>query len=288
MKKVLKYVLTGLLCLVLLENSGMVTYAESEGLQSPKSEQFENLKLEDGIEFAMNTYQEFMRYFLVRCRKLESLKVRDIENTEIGKPFLLYNVDGRQQPAYVYLPLYLDGKAVHIINALEYEDGYWQYGPGPIAFLIAENQADILNQIGYKDKECIFYSINNTCYVESEDERLIITAANARDENVYSKEEEAFLKMSFQEKKKMVQKGLESLCDVSNYDEFDEDVQKQLTGEYAGENEDKEKENTVMTKVLVILGIIVTVSVIAAIGKVFYEKRKRASENSGQKKSTEQ
>lgn len=200
-----------------------------------------------------------MRYYIVRVRKLGSLKIGDLENIELGKPFALYNVDGRQQPAYVYLPLYKEGKAIYIINALEYREGKWMYGGGPIAFVIEENQTEILNQMKYGKEECIFYSINNTCYVESETKRLVISKANARDEEMYSEKEEVFLNMNFQEKKGMVENGLKELCDTVGYNEFDEDVEKQLTGDI--ENQEKMEVSAKINKeakalLIFIIGII--------------------------------
>ena len=209
--------------------SNMPTAEEKKELSSPVSEYFDTINLEDGITFAENTWRDYLKYYIVRIRRLDNLKVNELDSAEMGKPFLIYNVDG-EQPAYVYLPIYKDRKVVHIINELEYANGHWQYGSGPMTFYFFDG--DVLDQIGYLKNDCIFYSINNSCYVESKHRKLLMQKVNAEDEDVYSPEEEKFMKMSFFEKQETIDKGLSELKDVDKYCEAgDEDVRKQLTGD---------------------------------------------------------
>ncbi len=231
--------------------SNMPTAEEKKELRSPVSEYFDTINLEDGITFAENTWRDYLKYYIVRIRRLDNLKVNELGSAEMGKPFLIYNVDG-EQPAYVYLPIYKDRKVVHIINELEYANGHWQYGSGPMTFYFFDG--DVLDQIGYLKNDCIFYSINNSCYVESKHRKLLMQKVNAEDEDVYSPEEKKFMKMSFSKKQETIDKGLSELKDVDKYCEAgDEDVRKQLTGD----SEKNEAQKNSMS--IAVAGIIVMV-----------------------------
>lgn len=231
--------------------SNMPTAEEKKELSSPVSEYFDTINLEDGITFAENTWRDYLKYYIVRIRRLDNLKVNELGSAEMGKPFLIYNVDG-EQPAYVYLPIYKDRKVVHIINELEYANGHWQYGSGPMTFYFFDG--DVLDQIGYLKNDCIFYSINNSCYVESKHRKLLMQKVNAEDEDVYSPEEKKFMKMSFSKKQETIDKGLSELKDVDKYCEAgDEDVRKQLTGD---SEKNEAQKSTMLTAVA---GIIVMV-----------------------------
>lgn len=188
------------------------------------------LSIEAITEFMQEHYKEEIRrntsYYFEFLKEYTDFTEDEIDDLELGKPFTEYNVDGKQF-AFVYFPLYKDGKAVGIIPAEYGESSYWiTCNTHNLPYLSME----ALNQLDYQNEKVIFYSINNTWYAENRKKRIKLGTAAAND-LPYSKEEVAFMKMSWKEKVKLAEEGEKHLCRVTAYAWLaDEDFSEQTTG----------------------------------------------------------
>lgn len=217
------------------ENLSWIKYGESDWEKEQKlnpKEVCTTLSIEAITEFMKEHYKEEIRqhtsYFFEFAEGYIDFTENEIDDLELGNPFTEYNVDGKQF-AFVYFPLYKEGKAVGIIPVEYGESSYWIICSthGLSCFSICQEELDRLD---YQNEKVIFYTINNTGYAENRKIRIKL-GTDVANEQPYSKEEIVFMKMSWKEKVKLVEEGKNHLCRLTTYSWLmDEDFSKQTTG----------------------------------------------------------
>lgn len=236
--------------------------------------------LQEALAFVEETYKDYLVYR--REKKLGpsfSMTDEEIDKLTVGKGFYVYNVDGKQQQAILFYPLY-EGETCRWILKMAYQEGEWTYKIhfDPFFFiLVSDINIEALTELDYAGKESICYSINNEVYMEIEDNKVLLEETYEKDGDVYSKEELEFMNMDFEQKKVLYDKGYEELYDVKYCDIGDDDPDKQLVGgEYPEENESEssnsEKNETQKNSMpTAVAGIIVMVFGAAAV-KIWMRK----------------
>lgn len=235
---------------------------------------------QEALAFVEETYKDYLVYH--REEKLGpsfSMTDEEIDKLTVGKGFYIYNVDGKQQQAILFYPLY-EGEKCRWILEMAYQEGKWVYEIhyDPFGFiLVSDINTKALTELDYAGKESICYSINNQVYMENEDNKVLLEEAYEKGGDVYSKEELEFMNMDFEQKKALYDKGYEELYDVKYCDIGDDDPDKQLVGgEYPEESESErrnsEKNETQKNSIsTAVAGIIVMVFGAAAV-KIWMRK----------------
>lgn len=202
-------------------------YGEDEPVEEEKtyvSQTYSGIRIEDAECFMKEVYKDVLKAFYLDYNQLGAadFKEEEIDELELGRPFLDYNVDV-VKAADVYFPLYKDGVVTGITGARYYE-GCWHASDGI-------SQSPIM--LDYKEEEVIYYSINNTWYAESRKKRLKVGFHYALDETIYSKEELSFMKITWKEKLQLVREAEENLTEYTNvYDDWS----RQTIGEVQNQN----------------------------------------------------
>ena len=235
---------------------------------------------QEALAFVEETYKDYLVYHREKMLGPSfSMTDEEIDKLTVGKGFYIYNVDGKQQQAILFYPLY-EGETCRWILEMAYQEGKWVYEIhyDPFGFiLVSDINTKALTELDYARKESICYSINNQVYMENEDNKVLLEEAYEKDGDVYSKEELEFMNMDFEQKKVLYDKGYEELYDVKYCDIGDDDPDKQLVGgEYPEENE-SESSNSEKNEVqknsmsTTVAGIIVMVFGAAAV-KIWMRK----------------
>lgn len=264
-----------------------LVYAAEEVLPAELKWHTEDCETSD-IAVAQNylekNYQAIITEALVDYTEWQGMNftAEDIENLTLGSPFLEYNVDG-EQLAVLYFPLYNGNEAVGLITLVHKRGSWTRYydcNPGDLYAVWK-----LLDAVDYENTDTIVYTINNRCYVENCDKGMSMRIAymeNGDDVN-YSAEESAFMKMSWSEKKKLVEEGNKNLLPYSRTSwNCDDDRSKYVT--YTGgepmdlqieEIQDEEKMQNIKL-VLLVVGVVVLITV-ASTAIILGSKRKNKS-----------
>lgn len=189
---------------------------------------------QEAFAFVEETYKDEIRYRRDNKSGSEFYLWTDeeIDKLTVGKGFYVYNVDGKQQQAIFFYPLY-EGETCRWFLKVGYEEGEWKYFVynDPFHFFIASDiNAEALTRMDYAGKESICYSLNNQVYMEVEENKVLLECMNEQDGDVYSKEELEFMNMDFEQKKALYDKGYEELYDVRYCNIGDDDPGKRLVG----------------------------------------------------------
>lgn len=196
-----------------------------------ESEPYESIRIEDGIAFAQETYVEYLSHYAKDSSNYDANNyqavdhtavtyesIEEVERLTLADPFIIYEIDGVQQPACLYFPIYDRDEFQYIILFdVEFENGRWHYGtldPGEI--VMYEEFPAMFEQVDYLNEECIAYSINAEIYLESKKACVKLTPAQTDIEG-FSMKELAFMNMDFEKKKETVNNGLQTLCAVEDY-----------------------------------------------------------------------
>lgn len=172
------------------------------------SECYESIKLEDAIAFA----EEIYRYF---CMVSMTCNKAEISSYYLGKPMIAYNVDGETY-AVTEFPIYDDDDEVVTTMRVFYEDNRWTINwVSTNCVFDSTGPKRVLNEYyrdEYENEEVIVYTINNRMYIETKDKcaYYVLAGWHGEGEEDYTIQEQQFMKMSWNEKKNLVQQGIEN------------------------------------------------------------------------------
>ena len=183
------------------------------------SEYCETMDIADAELFANDNFRDYLLEYYPYTKS-------EVQNLHLGKPFVEYNVDGTCF-ALVYFPVYDDDKVKTVISA-NYQQHHWyldfklKADVSLLGIIDSSRMTNLLNtafkdENKYENADVIVYTINNMCYVETPYQcyRCVTNAMIKKYQNVFSEEEEEFLKMSWKDKKQLAEDG------IKNWKEFD-------------------------------------------------------------------
>ena len=119
------------------------------------------------------------------------ISISDMSNISMGEPYYIYDVRKELQSARFYFPIYDENQIILMLH-INYTSEGWKV-------TMDTEYTDVLNELDYKNTDCIFYYIGSDIYAENETQvRLIQGNGKKTDE---------FINKSFEEKKSAVEAG---------------------------------------------------------------------------------
>lgn len=112
--------------------------------------------------------EEQAKIYAEQCYKEMVEAICEIQNYEIdtkqeillGNPYNIYQNNLEIQQAHYIFPIYIQGKIIFELSVAYMDTGF--------GASIGEGNAKLLERVNYNNEDCIVYSVDDVCYLETE------------------------------------------------------------------------------------------------------------------------
>lgn len=176
--------------------------------------------------------EEQAKIYAEQCYKEMVEAICEIQNYEIdtkqeillGNPYNIYQNNLEIQQAHYIFPIYIQGKIIFELSVAYMDTGF--------GASIGEGNAKLLERVNYNNEDCIVYSVDDVCYLETEQGTYVMGSSEEENQEKFKikkfniqvaekKEEKTqnsgqFETMSFTEKKNKIENSYKTVKAVTS------------------------------------------------------------------------
>ena len=117
-------------------------------------------------EYAQEYYMDMVQTAVEGMQEEMGISISDMSNISMGEPYYIYDIQEDVQTAEFYFPIYDQSKVILILHTILTDEGWKIY--------MDTQNTSVLNDINYKNTDCIFYRIGENVYVENDEQTIQI------------------------------------------------------------------------------------------------------------------
>ncbi len=155
------------------------------------SNDLENIIPKEAMDYANKHYKTFCKILINDGEDI------DLENVQLQNPYYVYNPKSdKQQLSSFIFPIYQRNDCICLFEVDRAENGW-------VGSITCKGE-NIIDQMEYASKNCLFYSIKDSIFIENETEKMLFSDNLEINKQKMTSDEKDFLELGYMDKKQLI------------------------------------------------------------------------------------